>query len=68
LLDSKYALKQLDDEDELKMASIKSIKAMFDRKGPKLTSTGKVYNEATFKDFINSTNPYLFLSENYKVR
>ena len=37
------------------------------KKGPKATATGKVYNESTFTEFINSTNPYLFLSENYKV-
>jgi hypothetical protein len=60
-------LKQLDDEDELKMASIKSIKAMFERKKTRATTTGKVYNEASFKDYINCANPYLFLSENYKV-
>ncbi len=38
---------------------------MFDKKISKAAST--LYNEATFKDYIDCKNPYLFLSENYKV-
>jgi len=49
------------------MASINSIKAMFEGKKTRATTTGKTYNEATFKEFIECPNPYLFLSENYKV-
>lgn len=68
LLDPKYALKQLEDEDEMKMNSIKSIKAMFDRKVNRGGYSGKLYNEKSFKDFVQSANPYQFLIEINKIK
>lgn len=68
LLDPKYALKQLEDEEDMKMNSIKSIKAMFDQKKSRGGYSGKLYNEKSFKDFIESANPYQFLTENNKIK
>ena len=68
LLDPKYALKQLEDEEDMKMNSIKSIKAMFEKKKHRGGYFGKLYNEKSFKDFIESSNPYLFLTEANKIK
>jgi AdoMet-dependent rRNA methyltransferase SPB1 len=67
LLDPKFALKQLEDEEEMKMNSIKSIKAMFDRKNNRQGYSGKLYNEKTFSNFVECSNPYQFLIENNKI-
>lgn len=68
LLDPKYALKQLEDEDEMKMNAVKSIKAMFDQKKNRSGYSNKLYNEKSFKDFVESRNPYQFLMENNKIK
>ena len=68
ILDPKYALKQLEDEEDMKMNSIKSIKSMFDRKKNRSGYSGKLYNEKSFKEFVECTNPYQFLSEYSKIK
>jgi AdoMet-dependent rRNA methyltransferase SPB1 len=67
LLDPKYALKQLEDEDEMKQNAIKSIKAMFDKKKNRSGYSGKLYNARSFKDFIEASNPYQYLTETNKI-
>ncbi len=68
LLDPKYALKQLEDEEEMKMNTIKSIKSMFDQKTNRSGYTGKLYNERSFKDYIECVNPYMYLNETNKIK
>ncbi len=68
LLDPKYALKQLEDEEDMKMNSIKSIKAMFEKTKHRGGYSGKLYNEKSFKDFVESQNPYQFLVDNNKIK
>jgi AdoMet-dependent rRNA methyltransferase SPB1 len=68
LLDPKYALKQIEDEEEMKMNSIKSIKAMFEKKKHRSGYSGKLYNEHSFKDFIECSNPYQFITECNKIK
>ena len=68
LLDPKYALKQLEEEDEMKSNAIKSIKAMFDKKKHRSGyNTESFYNKKTFKEFIECSNPYQFLIDNNKI-
>jgi AdoMet-dependent rRNA methyltransferase SPB1 len=68
LLDPKYALKQLEEEDEMKSNAIKSIKAMFDKKKHRSGyNTESFYNKRTFKEFIECANPYQFLIDNNKI-
>ena len=69
LLDPKYALKQLEDEDEMKSNTVKSIKAMFDKKKHRGGyNNDSLYIEKSFKDFIECSNPYQFLSEVNKIK
>jgi AdoMet-dependent rRNA methyltransferase SPB1 len=68
LLDPKFALKQLEDEEEMKMNAIKSIKAMFEQKVNRQGYSGKLFNLRSFKDFIEAVNPYQFLSETNKIQ
>lgn len=68
LLDPKYALTQLEDEEDMKMNSIKSIKAMFEKTKHRSGYSGKLYNEKSFKEFIESQNPYQFLVEANKIK
>ena len=68
LLDPKFALKQLEDEEETKMNAIKSIKSMFDQKVNRQGYSGKLYNERPFKDFVEAANPYQFLTETNKLK
>jgi len=68
LLDPKYALKQLEDEEDMKMNSIKSIKSMFEKTKHRGGYSGKLYNEKSFKDFIESQNPYQFLVDANKIK
>jgi AdoMet-dependent rRNA methyltransferase SPB1 len=68
LLDPKYALKQLEEEDEMKANAIKSIKAMFDMKKHRGGyNNDSLYQVKTFKDFVESNNPYQFLVETNKI-
>ena len=68
LLDPKFALKQLEEEDEMKSNAVKSIKAMFDQKKQR---GGYNYNtlflKRSFKEFIECSNPYQFLFETNKI-
>jgi len=68
LLDPKFALKQLEDEEDMKMNTIKSIKAMFEQKRNRSGYSSKLYNERTFKEFIECPNPYQFLTEINKIK
>lgn len=68
LLDPKYALKQLEDEEDMKMNTIKSIKAMFEQKRNRSGYSSKLYNERTFKEYIECSNPYQFLTEVNKIK
>ena len=69
LLDPKYALKQIDDEDTMKNNTINSIKAMFDRKKIRSGSnTDTLFIVKSFKDFIECSNPFKFLFETNKIK
>jgi AdoMet-dependent rRNA methyltransferase SPB1 len=68
LLDPKYALKQLEDEEDMKMNTIKSIKAMFEQKRNRSGYSNKLYNERSFKEFVECSNPYQFLTEVNKIK
>ena len=69
LLDPKYALKQIDDEDTMKNNTINSIKAMFDRKKNRSGyNTDTLFILKSFKDFIECSNPFKFLFETNKIK
>jgi AdoMet-dependent rRNA methyltransferase SPB1 len=68
LLDPKYALKQLEDEEEMKMNTIKSIKGMFEQKVNRSGYSGKLYNVRGFNEFIEAANPYHFLAGTNKLQ
>ena len=69
LLDPKYALKQLDDEDTMKNNTINSIKAMFNRKKNRSGyNTDTLFIVKSFKDFIECSNPFKFLFETNKIK
>ena len=69
LLDPKYALKQIDEEDTMKNNTINSIKAMFDRKKNRSGyNTDTLFIVKTFKDFIECSNPFKFLFETNKIK
>ena len=69
LLDPKYALKQLDDEDTMKNNTINSIKAMFDRKKNRSGyNTDTLCIVKSFKDYIECSNPFKFLFETNKIK
>ena len=50
------------------MNTIKSIKAMFEQKRNRSGYSSKLYNERTFKEFIECPNPYQFLTEANKIK
>ena len=69
LLDPKYALKQIDDEDAMKNNAINSIKAIFERKKNRSGyNTDTLFIVKTFKDFIECSNPFKFLFETHKIK
>ena len=69
LLDPKYALKQIDEEDTMKNNTINSIKAMFDRKKNRSGyNTDTLFIVKSFKDFIECSNPFKFLFETNKIK
>ena len=69
LLDPKYALKQIDDEDTMKNNTINSIKAMFDRKKNRSGyNTDTLFIVKSFKDFIECSNPFKFLFETNRIK
>jgi len=70
LMDPKFALNQLEDEEEMKLSSLKSIKSMFEKQGCR-SRTGyhnSLYIEKSFKEFIEAENPYQFLFETNKIK
>ena len=69
LLDPKYALKQIDDEDAMKNNAINSIKAIFERKKNRSGyNSDTLFIVKTFKDFIECSNPFKFLFETHKIK
>ena len=69
LLDPKYALKQIDDEDTMKNNTINSLKAMFERKKNRSGyNTDTLFIVKTFKDFIECSNPFKFLFGTNKIK
>ena len=69
LLDPKYALKQIDDEDAMKNNAINSIKSIFERKKNRSGyNTDTLFIVKTFKDFIECSNPFKFLFETHKIK
>ena len=69
LLDPKYALKQIDDEDAMKNNAINSIKAIFERKKNRSGyNTETLFIVKSFKDFIECPNPFKFLFETNKIK
>jgi len=68
-MDPKFALIQLENEEDMKLNSINSIKAMFDiKKSRGGYYTSSLYNEKSLKDYIECQNPYQFLYENNKIK
>ena len=69
LLDPKYALKQIDDEDTLKNNTINSLKAMFANKKSRAGyNTDTLFIVKSFKDYIECSNPFKFLFETNKIK
>ncbi len=69
LLDPKFALKEIDDEEEIKNNSLKSIKAIFERKKNRSGyNNDTLYVVKNFKEFIECSNPYKFLFETNKIK
>ena len=69
LLDPKYALKQIDDEDTLKNNTINSLKAMFAKKKSRAGyNTDTLFIVKSFKDYIECSNPFKFLFETNKIK
>ena len=69
LLDPKFALKEIDDENEIKNNSLKSIKAIFERKKNRSGyNNDTLYVVKNFKEFIECLNPYKFLFETNKIK
>ena len=69
LLDPKYALKQIDDEDTLKNNTINSLKAMFAKKKNRAGyNTDTLFVVKSFKDYIECSNPFKFLFETNKIK
>ena len=69
LLDPKYALKQIDDEDTLKNNTINSLKAMFSKKKNRAGyNTDTLFVVKSFKDYIECSNPFKFLFETNKIK
>ncbi len=69
LLDPKYALKQIDDEDAMKNNAINSIKAIFERKKNRSGyNSDTLFIVKSFKDFIECPNPFKFLFETNKIK
>ena len=69
LLDPKYALKQIDDEDDMKNNAINSIKAIFQRKKNRSGyNTDTLFIVKTFKEFIECSNPFKFLFETHIIK
>jgi AdoMet-dependent rRNA methyltransferase SPB1 len=69
LLDPKYALKQIDDEDTLKNNTINSLKAMFAKKKSRAGyNTDTLFIVKSFKEYIECSNPFKFLFETNKIK
>lgn len=68
LLDPKFALKQLEEEDEMKSNTVKSIKALFDQKKQRGGyNSESMYIKRSFKEFIECQNPYQFIFETNQI-
>lgn len=69
LLDPKFALKQIEDEEDMKMNSIQSIKALFNvqEKRHRTGYYGNLYKQRTMKEFIECNNPYQFIYDTNKI-
>lgn len=70
LLDPKYALKQLEDEEDMKMNSIKSIKALLEASTKRHRSgyySDSLYKQREFAEFVESPNPYQYFYETNKI-
>lgn len=68
-LDPKYALKQLDADEDTKASNIKSIKALLETSTNRHRSGyyGDLYKSSELSDFIETINPYQFFYENTKI-
>lgn len=70
LLDPKYALKQLEDEEDSKMSNIKSIKALLEAGSNRNRGgyySNSLFKEKEFSEFVECNNPYQFLYEVNKI-
>ena len=70
LLDPKYALKQLDDDEDTKMIGIKSIKALLQAGQGRHRSgyyADQLYKEKEFSELIECHNPYQYFYEVNKI-
>lgn len=68
-LDPKFALKQLDADEDTKASNIKSIKALLETSTNRHRSGyyGDLYKSNELSDFIETMNPYQFFYENTKI-
>lgn len=70
LLDPKHALKQLEDEEDMKLNSIKSIKALLEATTGRHRSgyySDSLYKAKEFSEFVETNNPYQFFYEVNKI-
>lgn len=70
LLDPKFALKQLEDEEDSKLNNIKSIKALLEagtkrQRGGYYSNT--LYKEREFSELVDCQNPFQFFYETNKI-
>ena len=69
LLDPKFALKQIESENEMKSNSLKSIKSIFEQKKNRGGyNSDSLFIVKSFKNFIECDNPYEFLAKTNKIK
>ena len=69
LLDPKFALKQIESENEIKSNSLKSIKSIFEQKKNRGGyNSDSLFIVKSLKNFIECDNPYEFLAKSNKIK
>ena len=69
LLDPKFALKQIESENEMKSNSLRSIRSVFEQKKNRGGyNSDSLFIVKNFKNFIECDNPYEFLTKTNKIK